>query len=162
MFLSGPLTASSFAWLTFDRIQGDSFPGNWYFPHCRGASSVTATEHLSGMLSTMVIQAEQTLLSKLLMKVPSEGGLSCVWRMRRRAAHTTCTPTGTGRERERMKKTSGLAYRPLQLEHWWFPRLVLKDALGLRAVLPGVYLFIRGLPLVSVKRRATLSGCGVG
>lgn len=69
-----PLTASSFASLTFNRIEGDSFPGNWYFPHCQGATSVTATEHLLGMLSTKVIQAEQTLFSKLLMKVPSEGG----------------------------------------------------------------------------------------
>lgn len=71
------------------------------------------------MLSTMVNQAKQTLLSKLLMKVPSQGGAEqCVEEGKGGgAAHTSCTPTGMGRERERMKKTSKLAYRPLQLEH---------------------------------------------
>lgn len=67
-----------------------------------------------------MIQAKQTLLSKLLMKVPSEGGAEqCVeeGKVGGGAAHTSCTPTGMGRERERMKKTSKLAYRPLQLEH---------------------------------------------
>lgn len=53
----------------------------------------------------------------------------------------TCTPTGGGGRR---------AYRSLQLQHRRLPRLVLKDAPGLGAVLPGVHLLIRGLPLVPV------------
>lgn len=72
------------------------------------ASSVTATEHLSGILSTMVIQAKQ------LIKVPSEedGGVEVGRGQLKR--HACREERG---EKERMKKRSGLAYRPLQLEH---------------------------------------------
>lgn len=56
-------------------------------------------------------------------------------------------------ERKRDRETGRQpAYRSLQLQHRRFPWLVLKDALGLRAVLPGIYLFIWGLPLVPVER----------
>jgi len=55
-------------------------------------------------------------------------------------------------EREGIRR---LTYLSLQLQHRRFPWLVLEDALGLGAVLPGVYLFIRGLPLVPVERRVS-------
>lgn len=64
------------------------------------------------MLSIVVIQAEQTLLSKLLMKVPSEwgGAEQCVWRMGmgKGAAHTTCNAVGGEKERpdEKDKRAS--------------------------------------------------------
>lgn len=57
-------------------------------------------------------------------------------------------------ERKRKRRT----YRPLQLQYRRFPRLILKDALGLCTILPGVYLLIRGLPLVPVERRVSARG----
>lgn len=73
----------------------------------------------------------------------------------RHAHKKTERERGSDRERETGRR---LAYRSLQLQHRRFPRLVLKDALGLGAVLPGVYLFIRGLPLVPMERRVTGRG----
>lgn len=76
---------------------------------------------------------------------------------------TAYTDMHTERRRERggvggVQAGRRLAYRSLQLQHRRFSRLVLKDALGLGAVLPGVHLFIRGLPLVPVWRRVSGRG----
>lgn len=71
------------------------------------------------------------------------------------SVHDMHTERKRGGERDKGRRR---AYRPLQLQHRRFPRLILKDALGLCAVLPGVYLFIRGLPLVPVERRVTGRG----
>lgn len=46
-----------------------------------------------------------------------------------------------------------LSYLSFQFQHRRFSRLVLEDALGLGTVLPGVYLFVRGLPVVPVGGR---------
>lgn len=102
----------------------------------------------------MANQATQTLPPELLVKLPLgelryRGGGWGGWRVEWVTAHTTCTQE----ERERDIETDRQpAYRSLQLQDRWFPWLVLKDALGLRAVLPGIYLFIWGLPLVPVER----------
>ncbi len=114
----------------------------------------------------MAIQATHTSPSELLVKLPPGsldtevvgGGLEGGWSGGQLTQHAHRKKE---RERERARKRQTgrrLAYRSLQLQHRRFPRLVLKDALGLGAVLPGVYLFIRGLPLVPVERRVSGRG----
>lgn len=58
----------------------------------------------------------QTLLSKLLMREPSEGGAERRVEDREQLTRHARRPTRGG-ERERMKEAGELAYRPLQLEH---------------------------------------------
>lgn len=72
--------------------------------------------------------------------------------------HNVQTERDRARERGMERKRKRLAYRPLQLQHRRFPRLVLKDTPGLGSVLPGVYLLIRGLPLVPVEKVAVSEG----